>query len=214
MSASKAPQNRLHAVERRRQLLETALNCFSQRGFQGTTTKEIAAAAGVTEAIVFRHFPTKQALYEAVLHDRHESAEMLEWQNQTKTCMEQHDDEGLLRAIALKILQGYRRDARMQKLLMFAALQGEEQALAYHRQLSIPVYETLCQYVVCRQSEGRLLDYDAGLILLAISGMATQFATMTQMFGFPCDLPDEQVADIFTSMILTGILPKKERASK
>jgi TetR/AcrR family transcriptional regulator len=210
----KSTQNRLQAGKRRCQLLDTALDCFSQRGFRGTTTKEIAAAAGVTEAIVFRHFPSKQALYEAVLADRHESAEMQEWLNQTKACMDQKDDAGLLRTIAMKILESHRRDARMHRLLLFAALQGDEQALAYHRQLSIPVYELLCQYVKRRQSEGKLLDYEPGMILVAISGMANHFATMTRMFGFPCETPDETVAGIFTSMLLNGIQPTKERLPK
>jgi len=47
--------------DRRRQLIEVAIELFSQRGFAGTTTKEIAAAAGVTEAVIFRHFATKHA---------------------------------------------------------------------------------------------------------------------------------------------------------
>src|SRR4029078_10232050 len=61
-----SPQ-RMAACDRRTQLLEIALNLFAKKGFNGTTTKEIAAATGVTEAVIFRHFPHKQALYQAVL---------------------------------------------------------------------------------------------------------------------------------------------------
>src|SRR5204862_6094016 len=53
--------------ERRRQILRLAVRLFSQRGFRGTTTKEMALAAGVSEAMVFRHFATKGALYSAIL---------------------------------------------------------------------------------------------------------------------------------------------------
>lgn len=214
MPARKSPPPRLPAEERRQQLLETALDFFSRRGFKGTTTKEIAKAAGVTEAIVFRHFPSKQALYQAVLDYRQESADMQEWQAKTKACMDRNDDAGLLRAIALRILEIYRRDARLQRVLLFAALEGHDQGLAHHRQISIPVYEVLCQYVARRQRQGKLLDYDSGMILVAIAGMATHFATMTQMFGFPCETPDDRVADIFTSIMMTGIQPRKERAKK
>ena len=73
MSVLRSATPRLPAEDRRRQLLETALGLFSKKGFDGTTTKEIAAAAGVTEAIIFRHFPTKQELYSAVLDYKHES---------------------------------------------------------------------------------------------------------------------------------------------
>ena len=53
--------------ERRLQILAVAVRLFSQRGFRGTTTKEIAQAAGVSEAMVFRHFATKEELYAAIL---------------------------------------------------------------------------------------------------------------------------------------------------
>ena len=43
------------------------MRLFSERGFRGTTTKEIAQAAGVSEAIIFRHFATKEDLYTAII---------------------------------------------------------------------------------------------------------------------------------------------------
>ena len=214
MSARSTPPARLHAEERRQQLLETALDFFSRKGFRGTTTKEIAAAAGVTEAMVFRHFPSKEALYNAVLQYRHQSAEMQEWLAVTRDCMERGDDAGLLRSICRKILEGHRRDPRMHRLLLFAALEGHHDGLAYHRQMSVPIYEQLCQYVQRRQREGHLAGVAPGLILVAISGMASHFATITQMFGFECELPDEYASETFTSIMLNGILPKKGRARK
>ena len=53
--------------KRRLQILSVAVRLFSQRGFRGTTTKEIAHAAGVSEAIIFRHFATKDDLYTAII---------------------------------------------------------------------------------------------------------------------------------------------------
>src|SRR6184192_1797778 len=58
---------RMAGEERHLQILRVAMNLFSQRGFRGTTTKEIALAAGVSEAMVFRHFATKEELYSAIL---------------------------------------------------------------------------------------------------------------------------------------------------
>ena len=59
--------SRLDAEGRRAAILEAALPLFARKGFAGTTTKEIAAAAGVSEALIFKHFPSKAALYEAIL---------------------------------------------------------------------------------------------------------------------------------------------------
>src|SRR5947207_14597282 len=97
--SSKTSTPRLPATDRRRQLLETALDFFSKKGFDGATTKEIAAAAGVTEAIIFRHFPSKQALYSAVLDLKHESGEIAADVARWQTLMEVNDDLGLFRAI-------------------------------------------------------------------------------------------------------------------
>src|ERR1700687_2809897 len=58
---------RMAGDERRMQILRCAVSLFSQRGFRGTTTKEIAHAAGISEAMVFRHFATKEELYSAIL---------------------------------------------------------------------------------------------------------------------------------------------------
>ncbi|HYW70404.1 MAG TPA: helix-turn-helix domain-containing protein, partial [Pyrinomonadaceae bacterium] len=58
---------RMTGEDRRLQILRVAMRLFSQRGFRGTTTKEIALTAGVSEAMVFRHFATKEELYSAIL---------------------------------------------------------------------------------------------------------------------------------------------------
>src|SRR5690349_15219465 len=96
---SRSTPQRLPASDRRRQLLETALDLFSRKGFGGTTTKEIAAAAGVTEAIIFRHFPTKADLYNAVLDYHHNSSELAECMAEFTRLMDNNDDEGLFRAL-------------------------------------------------------------------------------------------------------------------
>ncbi|MCO5129912.1 MAG: TetR/AcrR family transcriptional regulator [Xanthobacteraceae bacterium] len=52
---------------RRELILSAAKRCFARTGFAGTTTKSIAAAASISEALLFKHFPTKSALYAAIL---------------------------------------------------------------------------------------------------------------------------------------------------
>jgi len=58
---------RLDNEGRRRGIVEAAVPLFARKGFAGTTTKEIAEAAKVSEALVFKHFPSKAALYEEIL---------------------------------------------------------------------------------------------------------------------------------------------------
>ena len=60
---------RLSAEERRRALVDTALRVFSNGSYRGTTTAEIAHAAGVTEPILYRHFASKRDLYLAAIDE-------------------------------------------------------------------------------------------------------------------------------------------------
>jgi AcrR family transcriptional regulator len=52
---------------RRQLILSAAKRCFARHGFAGTTTKSVAAAASISEALLFKHFPTKSALYAEIL---------------------------------------------------------------------------------------------------------------------------------------------------
>jgi AcrR family transcriptional regulator len=58
---------RLDSDERRRAIVEAAMPLFARKGFSGTTTREIAEAARISEALLFKHFPTKGALYQDML---------------------------------------------------------------------------------------------------------------------------------------------------
>jgi AcrR family transcriptional regulator len=60
-------RRRLPAGERRALILEVARTLFARNGFQGTGTTEIAAAAGCSEPIIYKHFASKQALFAAVI---------------------------------------------------------------------------------------------------------------------------------------------------
>jgi AcrR family transcriptional regulator len=57
----------MSAETTRDKILEAALKLFSQKGFLGATTREIAREGGVAEVTLFRHFPSKEALFEEVI---------------------------------------------------------------------------------------------------------------------------------------------------
>ena len=61
---------RVSSGDRQASLISAAASLFAAKGFNGTTTKEIAKAAGVSEALVFKYFPTKRMLYAAILAER------------------------------------------------------------------------------------------------------------------------------------------------
>lgn len=55
------------ASSTRKRILETALRLFSKEGYIGATTRGIAREAGIAEVTIFRHFPSKEKLFEEVL---------------------------------------------------------------------------------------------------------------------------------------------------
>jgi AcrR family transcriptional regulator len=58
---------------RRQLILNAAKRCFARHGFAGTTTKSVAAAAAISEGLLFKHFPSKAALYAEILAEECEA---------------------------------------------------------------------------------------------------------------------------------------------
>jgi len=58
---------RLSAEERKEAIVEAVQGIFAEKGFDGTTIKELARAAKVSEALLYKHFPSKESLYAAML---------------------------------------------------------------------------------------------------------------------------------------------------
>ena len=60
---------RLTAPARREQILDVALEVFATTGFHSTSMNDVAEAAGVTKPVLYQHFDSKRALYQALLDE-------------------------------------------------------------------------------------------------------------------------------------------------
>src|SRR5690348_4709294 len=103
MIAAAPKKTRMAGEDRRRQLLRAAIESFSQRGFSGTKTKDIAAAAGVSEAILFRHFATKDDLYHAILDLKTDPARTRRLKLRMEELSRLRDDAGMFRVVVQEI---------------------------------------------------------------------------------------------------------------
>jgi TetR/AcrR family transcriptional regulator len=209
MLKERASNHRMSAADRQRQLLDAALAVFSRKGFKGTTTKEIAAEAGVAEAVIFQHFPSKEALYNAVLELNLGALETDQDSEEIRGYMELGDDEALIRTSILRVLSCYRTNAAFQRVVLFAALEGHEQGISRLQEQFTPVFKQLHGYVEKRQREGALADVDPLAILMHIVGIAHHYGLVTGiMQAVDRDIPDEAVAEQFTRILLDGIRKK------
>ncbi|HUP84047.1 MAG TPA: helix-turn-helix domain-containing protein [Acidimicrobiales bacterium] len=67
MATAPAPRQLLDRAARRETILRGAAEAFARKGYAGTSMEDVAAAAGITKLIVYRHFASKEELYDAVL---------------------------------------------------------------------------------------------------------------------------------------------------
>ena len=209
---------RLPASARREKLIEVAVDLFSRKGFKGTTTREIAAAAGVTEAIIFRHFQTKEHLYTAIIDQKLNSPDTAAWCSALIAAMDVEDDEAVIRQLITGIIRTHKTDPKFERLMLYAALEGNEIALQHMRQITASIVNLFRKYFRRRQKKGVLSPLPPAIALTAIVGMAQSYAMGKYVHEFKehC-LSDEQALESFTRVALEGLrvsVPRRRSVSK
>ncbi len=204
-----ARKSRMHADDRHRQLLRSAIDCVARNGFGGTKTKDIAAAAGVSEAIFFRHFATKEDLYHAILDMKEgqpdaKGAKRL--MQQMEECAARRDDAGVFGTIARAIFESFREDPAFHRLMLYAMLEGHLMASLFHKRLGAGFKDFLRRYVVSRQAEGGFRPGDPDLVLDFAVGTAVHCATGKYIFGLKKSAAsDEDTVKQLVGFILNGL---------
>lgn len=118
-------RKRLSQVERRTQIVDVAMRLFASKGFKGTTTRAIATAAGVSEAIIFRHFETKEDLYNAIIAHTIELRSSL-WESLGANVKTTQDLPTTLRDFARTFVQLNRNDPTFIRLMMYSSLEDHQ----------------------------------------------------------------------------------------
>jgi AcrR family transcriptional regulator len=222
------PAGRMAAEERRLQIVRVAMRLFSERGFRGTTTKEIAHAAGVSEAIIFRHFATKEELYTAIIDYKacgglgacppagesgHPIIEKI------RACvgdaMERRDDREVFRRIALTMMEHHHADQDFLRLLLYSALEGHQLAQIFWDKNVRVVYDFLGGYVRERQREGAIRDLDPFLVVRAFNGAIVHHSLNKILWERDAarrivNVTDEEAAREFTEMLMRGVLAETD----
>jgi TetR/AcrR family transcriptional regulator len=203
-----APRRRPAAVrklvpraERRAQILEAAATLFAQHGFAGTTTRQVAAAVGTSETVLFRHFPTKESLYDAILEQRAPAADVDRWLDDLRRVADARDDERLFRAILTAILDSYRTDPVFHRLMLFAALEDNALARIAHTRFFAPIAGFLREYVARRQAEGAFRRVRPEIVVHMLLAFAGQFAQWQALGSNPLGLTERDVANQATTLL-------------
>ncbi len=205
---------RMAAEDRRQQIIEVAVQLFSQKGFRGTTTKEIAQAAGVNEAIIFRHFATKHELYTAIMDRKACSPEVQAMQQTLKEAMDSKDDRHVFASLAYHMLEFHEHDDTAMRLLLFSALEKHELAEMIFRNHISRTHAQLADYVKRRIADGAFRRVNPLLAVRGFMGMLINQVMHRKFFEF--DAPgtltqnNRQLAEKYAELFLAGIRQNDE----
>jgi AcrR family transcriptional regulator len=103
-AARREPRERFQAEDRKSQIVQTVLQLVDERGVDAVSTQLIADTIGRSQGVVFRHFPTKEALWTSVfewLRDRLENA----WTEAQQGHQEHQDGDASLKRLRLMFLE-------------------------------------------------------------------------------------------------------------
>ena len=166
---------RMKAADRRRQLLDSAARCFAMHGYRGTTTAMIAAEAGISEPIIYRHFRNKHDLFVALIEKV--ADEVFEnWRRATRRL------DSPLEKLQMLLYQNPAtsdpRTAEVYRLLFHASTETDEpeiqQAIRDHYERYV---ESLATVMAEAQQAGQIRnDFPAEWLAWQISHAAVGFA--------------------------------------
>jgi TetR/AcrR family transcriptional regulator len=174
-------QVRFTAANRREQILEIATRLFSRQGFQGTTTKQISQYAKVNEALIFRHFPSKDELYWAVIQRQIASVSPRE---RLREELDPKSDDGKVFAhLAAEILERRAEDQTLSRMLLFSALENHKLSHRFFRTYVSGYYELLAEFIRRRIAAGHFRAVDPLLAARGFLGMVIYHSWVQELFG-------------------------------
>src|SRR5262245_29559172 len=142
---------------KRQEILRAAMELFARNGFRGTTTRDLAAQAGVNEAIIFRYFINKTELYRAILEEKAQRGTS-EHYIEVARLAESSDPQTFLEFLGNKFLERSELDSTFMRLLLFSALEGHE--LADMFLASMAVGNPMVAYMERQMDHGTLKRMD------------------------------------------------------
>jgi AcrR family transcriptional regulator len=215
--ATPPPSVRLSAEERRREIVRVAVKLFSQHGFRGTTTKEIAVAAGVSEAIIFRHFATKEELYRAIIDHVACEGDIANPCEIVADAISRKDDRAVFEGLAFHALEHHEDDKEFHRLLLYAALEGHELAQMFWERTVTQFYESLSAYIAERQRDGAMRNIEPRIIVRSFIGTIIHHSLNNNLWDPNrrlLNISNEEAARSFTDVLLKGITVSQARSTR
>jgi TetR/AcrR family transcriptional regulator len=196
---------RLSAEQRRDRILATSMALFAKKGFAATKTKDLARAAGVSEAMLFKHFPDKGSLYRALIERKIAESEV----ELPLARLESSDEEpaAFLGRIAEVMLRRVEDDPTFLRLLLFAALEGHPLAAEFDAARGEHLRAAFISYLRRQEKAGVLRKTDPEFASRAFIGLVCWFVLARTVFREPGSrrLPREKLVEEVVTLFLDGV---------
>ena len=174
---------RMTGAQRREHLIKAATCIFSQKGFSGSTTKEIAAKAKVNEALIFRHFGDKDCLFKAVIAAKFTRIKESDLSIQMKDAAEKRNDEAVFFLAARLVLERYRSEQDVLRILIYGILEHRTYIVERFEQELSPLKTFLIGYIEERAADKVFFADNPELAVFGFIGMVTHHATLGELLG-------------------------------
>ena len=209
-SFQKPQSPRIPAAARRASIIRAAAALFSEKGFSGTKTREIAARAGVSEALIFKHFPSKEDLYAAILTEKSPLPDLLE---RIKVLAEQRNDVEVFTTIAETIVGGA-PDQNLMRLILFSALESHELSDMFFQNHIRHFYDMLSSYIEQRIADGAFQPVEPLVAARAFMGMLIYHRLLTVLFRAPLTQEPKDIVNTFVTVFMNGLITHTSLAKK
>ena len=194
---------RLKASERKAAILAVAKVLFSDKGYHGVAVDEIARRVGVSPAILYRHFPSKEALYEEVLNQiacKRES--YVEAVVQSDGSFSE-----VLRMITRRYVESVSRDPDYLRMELQSALEGSDATRQFFENRWRPFTDYIEVTIRELQPTGAVRQTDGRIAALMFQGMLREALYAKCIFRTPRyqELELNELSDYLVTLFFRAI---------
>jgi AcrR family transcriptional regulator len=194
----------MKSEERRAAIVQSAIHLFAEKGFRGTTTRELASALGVTEPVLYQHFRTKQDLYTAIIEAK--SGEMSGRGAELRQLAKGKDDCAFFTMLGDLVLERYENDPELTRLIFFSCLERHELSdLFFERQLQ-EFYKLVTNYIRRRSRAGAFRAVNPEIAARGLIGMIAYHGIVAMLYPRRVGKPNRRrVVGEMVTLYLQGI---------
>lgn len=208
-TAGSEPRKRMTATQRRAQILQAARGVFVAQGVNGARTRDIAAAAGINEALLYRHFASKEELFQAAVVEPLQAAVAAV----AVAASDPPVDASSAQAVMVDRTRLFISDLigvmhEIAPLLGAMVFDGEELATRHYQESVQPVLRQVADLIRTNLGWWDHRDFDPDLLVRALFGSVWFETVSARLEGRAIDVP--ALADTLATVLVLGVASRPE----